>query len=997
MRILLCLVALTGWGLVCGQQALAQTPRSGSIEGSVVEGSNTSSAVEAASVRVLSLPDSSYIDGAATDSTGHFLVKNLPLGKYAVEVSMIGYETVYRDVQLVSGKSAASLGKIMLGESDVLLQGVKITANAIQVSVVEDTIVYNANAYRVPEGSMLEDLIKKIPGAEISDDGTIKINGKEVKKFLVDGKEFFSDDPNVASKNLPANMVDKLKFYERQSDFARATGIDDGEEEVVIDLTVKKGMKDGWVGNIFGGYGSEDRYEGALSANRFLDDSFLSIVGNINNTNNQGYREMGDSGRGWGGGNGGVTASKHAQVGFAKDWGDKLKIGGDFGYRHSDTDTQTKRHSDTQFNDSTGESSDSRYSAVRKRSEFNFNFRIEWKPDSMTTLIFRPTFSTSKTDAYADNESSTDSWERRFDYAQMMDTLNNSHVNQNISNSEDNYSNVQFGGRLNFIRRLNKRGRNFSINLNYTYQRSTSDDYSYSDLRYFQAADRNEEYNRYDDGVSKNHNLTAGFSYSEPLFKHSFLQFTYNFSYRKANSDRYGYEYNYLGDGTDPENWYDVDWGSLMPDTTLSSCYENIYITHNVGLNMRHITEKYNLSYGFSIIPQHSETNNLFGPNMDRGKMTQDVVNWSPNLRFRYRFTKQESLRINYRGRSSAPSIENLQDVISMTDPQNLRYGNPTLKPSFSHNVNIDYNKYDTETRRSFITFANFGLTQNSTANMTLYDRTTGARVTKIMNVNGNWNAGANFGFNTPLDQKNRFNINTFTRAYYSESVSLDNATLELEDIQQTLASHGVQDVTKVSSVTDLTSDQINWFSAPESKTRSLTLSQNLSGSFQNDWFEFRVNGSVSYNKVTNNTQTTNNRETFDYRAGASTNINLPWEIYVSTDCNYTHRHGYSAGLQNNMVMWNAQISKSFLKNNAATIRFKIYDILREQSNVSRSISAITITDTEYNTLGSYFMFNFVYKFNTLGGAAARRGNDRGPGGGMRPMGPPPGGFGGRR
>ena len=989
IKILLCLATIIGSGLACAQQAAGQT-RGGSVSGRVMEIVGTGqSPMYAASVRVLSLPDSSYVNGASTDSTGRFSVRNLPFGKYAVEVGMIGYSNQYRDVQLSAEKSSVSLGTIGLSMEDVMLGGVTVTANAIQVSVKEDTIVYNANAFRVPEGSMLEDLIKKFPGAEISDDGTITINGKEVKKFLIDGKEFFTDDPNIASKNLPANMVEKLKFYERQSDFARTTGIDDGEEEVVLDLSVKKDMKKGWVGNAFAGMGGDNRYEAALNANRFRDDSFVSIMGNMNNTNNQGYREMGDAGRGrWGGGGGGVTASKHAQVGFAKEWGDKLKLGGDFGYRHSDTDASAIRHSDTQFNDSTGESSDSRNASSRRRNEFNFNFRFEWKPDSMTTVIFRPTFSTSKTDAYTMSRSATDSWERRFDYSQMLDTLNEAHVNRNTSDAEDNYSNFQIGGRFNFIRRLNSRGRNFSVNLRYTYQKSTSDNYSYSNLEYFQAQEDSREYNRFDDGTSKNHNLNAGFSYSEPVFKQSFLQFTYDFSYRKATSDRYGYEYNYLDDGTDPENWYDVDWASLQPDTTLSSCYENLYMTHNIGLNMRHIGEKYNLTYGVRVIPQHSETNNIFGPNMDKGKMTQDVVNWSPNLWFRYRFTKHENLRVNYRGRSSAPSIENLQDVISMTDPQNLRYGNPTLKPSFSHNVNIDYNRYDTASRRSFFTFGNFSMTQNSSSNMTLYDRTTGARVTKIMNVNGNWNAGINFGFNTPLDQKNRFNIHTFTRARYSESVSLDNATLETAEINQILANHGVTE--QVSSVTELTSEQINWFNAPESKTRSLTLGQNLSGSYQNDWFEFRLNGSISYNKVTNNTQTTNNRETFDYRAGASTNIEFPWEISLSTDCNYTHRQGYSAGLQNNMVMWNAQIAKSFLRGNAATIRFKIYDILRQQSNVSRSISAITISDTEYNTLGSYFMFNFIYKFNTLGGGAMR-GGGRGPGRG--PMGPPPGGF----
>ena len=259
IKILLCLAAVIGSGLACAQQAAGQT-RGGSVSGRVMEIVGTGqSPMYAASVRVLSLPDSSYVNGASTDSTGRFSVRNLPFGKYAVEVGMIGYSNQYRDIQLSAEKSSVSLGTIGLSMEDVMLGGVTVTANAIQVSVKEDTIVYNANAFRVPEGSMLEDLIKKFPGAEISDDGTITINGKEVKKFLIDGKEFFTDDPNIASKNLPANMVEKLKFYERQSDFARTTGIDDGEEEVVLDLSVKKDMKKGWVGNAFAGMGGDNR------------------------------------------------------------------------------------------------------------------------------------------------------------------------------------------------------------------------------------------------------------------------------------------------------------------------------------------------------------------------------------------------------------------------------------------------------------------------------------------------------------------------------------------------------------------------------------------------------------------------------------------------------------------------------------------------------------------------------------------------------------------
>lgn len=992
IKILLLLVATAFAGNASAQTTQSSKEAAGTVSGRVLEmDGELQRAVESASVRALSLPDSSYVSGVATDSVGNFRLKGLKQGKYAILVELMGYETISKNVQLTAQNPSAALGDIMLANDDVLLADATVTAAAIQVSVREDSIVYNANAFRVQEGSMLEDLIKKLPGAEISDEGVIKINGKEVKKILVNGEEFFSDDPKVAAKNLPANMVDKLKNYERKSDFSRTTGIDDGEEEVVLDLEVKKDMLKGWSGNVFAGMGSESRYEAALNANRFRQDGHLTIIGNANNTNNKGYNEMGDGGRGgWGGNNRGVTASKSAGLTFAREFSEKLKVGADVRYGHSSSDASTKRHSDTQFTDSTGEFSDSYSSSVRTRDDYNMNARIEWKPDTLTTLIFRPNFSASKTTSGSNSNSRTDGWDYVYDPAGAFLRIDTAGVNENLSSSQGEYSNFQIGGNLNFIRRLNSKGRNFSINLRYNYQKSTSDDYSYSKLDYFQAADRSQQYNRFNDGENTNHSLNAGFSYSEPLWTGIFLQFNYNFSYRKATSNRYGYEYDYADHEYQPSGWDDVNWGALQPDTTLSSCYENLYMTHDVGLNMRHVTDKYNLSYGVSLLPQRSETNNIFGPNMDRGKITQDVLNWSPNLNFRYRFTKQESLRVRYRGRSSAPSIDNLQEVISKTDPQNIRYGNPGLKPSFSHNVNIDYNRFNIDTRRSFITFANFSTTQNNTTNMTLYDRTTGARVSRIMNINGNWNGNINFGFNTPLDSKNRFFINTFSHAGYSENVSLDNANMELSEIQQIVNDHGGKGE-EITSVTDLSPEQINWFSAPKSKTRNLTLGQNLSASYQNDWLEFRLNGSINYSKVTNNTQETNNRETFDYRAGGNTTILLPWNISLATDCNYTHRQGYSAGLKNNEVMWNAQISKSFLKGNAATIRFKIYDILREQSNVSRSISAITITDTEYNTLGSYFMFNFIYKFNTLGkdsGSADRRQGPPGMGGG-RPMGPP--------
>jgi hypothetical protein len=1058
-----------------------QTRPTGTITGRVLEQDSEKQPIEGASVRILSLPDSALVDGAATDSLGRFSIKELPLGRYVAEVSLLGFATIQKVVQFTEARPTASMGDVLLLATDIMLDEATVTANAIQVTVKEDTVIYNANAFRVQEGSMLEDLIKKLPGAEVGEDGSIKINGKEIKKILVDGKEFFSDDPKVAIKNLPANMVNKLKSYDKKSDFTQQTGIDDGNEEAVLDLQVKPGMKSGWVGNIALGKGSEDRYNTTLNANRFRDDSHFSIVAGGNNVNSQGFGEFGGAGRGGGGGGGGgITASKNAGFSFAKDFSETLKIGGDFNYRHSDNDASRVSHSDTQYGDSMGTVSDSYNGSGRVNNEVGFNFRIEWKPDTLTTLTFRPRISTSKTYGEQYSGTASDRWEsltlsegtheylNPADYIDRFGSLNgyedwnkNSYlaedkrdtiingqvvrlmrVNNNNSNSESNDKSFQIGGSLQGVRRLNSAGRNISVNLNYTFQERSSDDLSYTNMIYHQKRpsvsraiqppfytgaytlpeDSVREYNRYNDGYNKSLNFSAGASYSEPLWtsetNRAWLQLNYSFSYRQTTSSRYGYEYNYLinDQNIGEANWNAINWDLVRDSVDLGSVYENLYTSHNIEVSMRHnfftidslgrSRLKAELSYGLTLIPQHSETDNIYGPNMpglpgdivygpngvehilgskntNKGLVQQDVVNWSPNLRFRYRFTQQETLQMDYRGRSNAPNVENLQEVISKTDPNNVRYGNPALKPSFQHTINVNYNRFNVNTRRSINSYASFGTTQNTTATKTLNDRTAGSRVSKVVNLSGNWNANANFGFNLPLDKQNRFNVNAYTNASYSENKSLEQAPLTLTQIKGVLANHvDASRLDSINDVTDLFITEIDLFDVTESKTRNLRLGQNLTLSYQNAWLEVRLNGSVTYSKITNNTQTNNNRETYDYRAGGSTILNLPYSIAISTDANFTHRDGYSAGLTNNEVMWNAQISKSFLAGNAAMIRFNIYDILHQQTNISRSISATTITDTQANTLNSYVMLTFTYRFNTLGGQNlfGSRGGNRGGG-----------------
>ncbi|KAA6319129.1 hypothetical protein EZS27_030939, partial [termite gut metagenome] len=344
MRKLSILLGVLLWD---GTQVVFAQTKNITVTGNVVE-SDTKQVVEQASVRLLALPDSVFVTGATTSSKGRFTLPKVAAGKYVLKVSYIGFMTEDIFVQLSSSASNYNAGTVSLRPNVILLDEAVVTAEVPPVIINGDTIEYNTSAYRVPEGAMLEELVKKLPGAEVSSEGKVTINGKEIKRILVDGKEFFSDDPNVSMKNLPVEMVEKVKAYDRKSDMARITGIDDGDDESILDLTVKKGMKQGWIGNLIAGYGSQQRYEAGAILNRFEDDATFSILGSVNNTNNKGFSEFGDAGQGLGNNNAGsgITTAQSLGINFAKET-KKLQIGGNVQYGHSDADSRRESSTET--------------------------------------------------------------------------------------------------------------------------------------------------------------------------------------------------------------------------------------------------------------------------------------------------------------------------------------------------------------------------------------------------------------------------------------------------------------------------------------------------------------------------------------------------------------------------------------------------------------------------------------------------------------------------
>ena len=371
--------------------AFAQGGSRGRVSGKVIDADDKLPVMEA-TVQVLSLPDSTMVTGQSTNLDGRFSIHVRP-GNYVLRVSFIGYTSVEKKISITNAKPNLNVGTVEMSIDAVMLDAATVVAQAPEVTAKADTLIYNTSAYRVPEGSALEELVKKLPGAEVDESGKITINGKEITKIMIDGKEFFADDPNIAMKNLPVNIIDKIQAYDKQSDMARVTGIEDGEEETVLDLTVKPGMNHGFFGNVDGAYGTEDRYSGKLLANYFRDKNQFTVIGSANNVNDNSF----PGGGGFRRQENGLTAIKMAGANFATE-NEKFKSEGSVNFNYKDADQISKQSSETFVSTENSSFKNAMDHSRNKTTNLTADAFMEWRPDTMTTLIFRPRIRYGKTD-----------------------------------------------------------------------------------------------------------------------------------------------------------------------------------------------------------------------------------------------------------------------------------------------------------------------------------------------------------------------------------------------------------------------------------------------------------------------------------------------------------------------------------------------------------------------------------------------------------------------
>ena len=539
--------------LVTTLSAFSQT-KNITVSGRVVE--DTKEPAIQATVQLLLLPDSVQASGTATTAQGYFTLPKVSAGKYVLKVSYIGFKSQYIPLHLYATTTAKNVGTLTLETDAVMLAEAVVTAEAPQVQVVEDTLVYTSSAYRTPEGAMLEELVKKLPGAEIDDEGNVKINGKDLSKIMVDGKEFFGGDVKTGLKNLPVDMIEKLKTYDKKSDLARITGIDDGEEETVLDLTVKKGMNQGWFGNADVAGGTEDRYMGRFMLNRFVDKTQVSVVGSANNVNDQGFSGGGGPPR-WRRNNG-LTATKMLGVNFATQT-DKLELGGSARYNYQDGDIASIGSTEDFLPD--GNSYSNSNSRQRNKAKnFNADFRMEWKPDSMTNIIFRPNFSYGKTDNLSNSESGTfnsDPYSLVSDPNNWLnlekilnpddDPLRSIRINAINSGSLNDNKSVSTDATLQLNRKLNDKGRNVTFRGRFGYTNNDNNQYTESETHYFQllnalGGDSILVRNQYITTPTKNYNLQCTADLQRTDSPRHFLQFSYQFQYKYSESDKTTYD-----------------------------------------------------------------------------------------------------------------------------------------------------------------------------------------------------------------------------------------------------------------------------------------------------------------------------------------------------------------------------------------------------------------------------------------------------------------------
>lgn len=916
--------------LVCCLNLLAQS----SLVGRVVSQSD-GSAIEMATVQLFR--DSVFVDGAQTDAEGTYVLTRVAQSTYRLLISSIGYQTVGKIIRVDS--TLTQVPTIHLVEDVKALAEVDVRGQAAEMVVRGDTIEYNTAAYKVQDGAMVEDLLKKMNGVEVDKEGNIIVNGETVKGIRVDGKKFFGNDVQSATKNIPADMIEKIQVIDQKSDMARLTGFDDDDTERIINLSLKRDRKQGVFGNYTGGlgadmvtenggwfnYGSpqygatvgerarhffEDdfRYSANLFTNLLLGETQTTIIGAANNTNE--IRTGRGRGGGWSGGqNSGITRAENLGVNTNINCGRGVLFGGDASMNHSINDSRTLSTKDSYTDGLMYHNVDS---SCNLSHAWNAQMRleIEYTIDTLNTLLFKPNIS------YTDNRSYGYS---EYAYFAAEDTLSDGYQNRYNHSQE-------IGASMEAIysHKFRKPGRTLTLNTSVGMTNTRGDGNTYA----WDNVGDSVRVQQYNDTRNQSVKYSVKLSYVEPIYgRNHFLETVLNLSGNNRESQKMQYR----------------DSAKTNLDNEFSNRFVNDFYSESLELNYRWVEESFDLTAGVRVNPSQTHSQTTYMSGIGGHDTTINVWNFSPNLNFKYKFGKKEFARIVYRGTSSQPTVNQMIPVRNNSNAMSETIGNLNLNPAFQHNLRVMYSKYFEATMASLMTSVRGALTKDALVSNSIYDQA-GKLYSQTINADAlPWNVGADLMFNTPLAKKH-LQLNTRTAISYNQRVAY--------------ISRG-QSADQIAALIDR--DQL--MRGERSLTGNLQVQENLTLRFTHDVVDLGIVGSFTYSRTQNNLSSRSLSHVFNWGVTGDVTFHLPKNWTLATDCGYTARYGYNLN-DVNEILWNFTMTKSWTN---ATLSLRVDDILHSRKNIVQVVDENYVQYKKFNTLPTYFMLTFTYKLNKMG------------------------------
>lgn len=906
-----------------------------SVQGTVVQ-SGSGKPLLNANVILLDLPDSSAVRGGVTGRDGSFILEHIRPGSYLLKITYIGYHKVILPVVL--DRRPLDFGEIPMREASIPLETVEVTGRAPMATLRGDTSEFHAQAYKLNPDATAEDLVRKMPGMVVREN-TVEAQGEEVKEVLVDRKPFFGDDPRAVLRNVPAEMIDRIQVFDKQSDQAQFSGFSDGNESKALNIVTRSAMRNAQFGKVYGGYGENDYYRTGFSLNLFNDAQRWTLLGMSNNVNEQnfasedllgvmsgsgrGFRGMGGRGRPPGGGGApgrppgmggdasdflvntqnGIARTHAFGLNYIDNWGGAVDVAGSYFFNYSDNDAGTALSRDYVL----PEAAEQRYSededASTRNMNHRLNMRLDWSIDSVHSILLRPRLSVQQNEGTSFTAAGT--------------TVGGAALNSSATDFASELTGLQFSNELLYRRRFRTPGRSFSWEIENAYTRNAGDNTLYSDFLTLGPVATADTLNQRSDLLRDGWSVESSIRYTEPVSDVTQFMLRHDASYSENTSDR--------------QTW---DRGILFGDDVLNSALSNVfaseYLTQSASAGVNY--EEGPLDLIASVGYQWSTLQNAQRYPQE-GNLDRRFGNLVPFARLRWKISRSKNLHVFYRSRTSPPSVDQLQDVLDNSNPLLLRIGNPQLDQSAMHFAGMRYSSTDVENSSYFFAFAAASTTDDYIGTHSIL----AARDTTAFGVP----LGAGTQISRPENLNGQYSLRGFLT--YGRPVDVLKSNLNLNLTGTLTHTPGLINGAENSAL-----------------SRSAGIGAVLSSNISPD-FDFTLSTEAGYSWVENSIASASRSEYYSQ----STRLRFNWIMWAgfvfNTDLAHQHYNGLSSDFDEDYLLWNISIGKKVLPDDRGEIRLTVYDVLGQNNSIQRNVTDIYVEDSRSNVIQRYVLLSFTW------------------------------------